>query len=108
MAKKEGNNQWLSRAPKIPSVKICWKVSCLDFWDQDYLPKSQNNLCGLILVSFGATDGHFEGKTPWEFQEEVWMLHGNAPAHRTLATHKKLAYLGFYCLDHAPYSPDMA
>ena len=27
---------------------------------------------------------------------------------RTLATQKKLAYLGFQCLDHPPYSPDLA
>jgi histone-lysine N-methyltransferase SETMAR len=25
-----------------------------------------------------------------------------------LATQKKLAYLGFHCLDHPPYSPDLA
>jgi len=35
-------------------------------------------------------------------------LHDNAPAHRALATQKKLPYLGFQCLDHPPYSPDMA
>jgi histone-lysine N-methyltransferase SETMAR len=35
-------------------------------------------------------------------------LHDNAPAHRTLATQKKLAYLGFQCPDHPPYSPDLA
>ena len=35
-------------------------------------------------------------------------LHDNAPAHRALATQKKLAYLGFQCLDHPPYSPDLA
>jgi len=35
-------------------------------------------------------------------------LHDNAPAHRVLATQKKLAYLGFQCLDHPPYSPDLA
>ena len=35
-------------------------------------------------------------------------MHDNAPAHRALATHKKLAYLGFQCLDHPPYSPDLA
>jgi len=34
--------------------------------------------------------------------------HDNAPAHRALATRKKLAYLGFQCLDHPPYSPDLA
>jgi len=35
-------------------------------------------------------------------------LHDNAPAHRALATQKKLAYFGFQCLDHPPYSPDLA
>jgi histone-lysine N-methyltransferase SETMAR len=35
-------------------------------------------------------------------------LHENAPAHRALATQKKLAYLGFQCLDRPPYSPDLA
>ena len=35
-------------------------------------------------------------------------FHDNAPAHRALATQKKLAYLGFQRLDHPPYSPDLA
>ena len=38
----------------------------------------------------------------------VLFLHDNAPAHRALATQKKLAYLGFQCLDHPPYSRDLA
>ena len=38
----------------------------------------------------------------------VLFLRDNAPAHRALATQKKLAYLGFQCLDHPPYSPDLA
>ena len=38
----------------------------------------------------------------------VLFLHDSAPAHRALATQKKLAYLGFQCLDHPPYSPDLA
>ena len=37
----------------------------------------------------------------------VLFLHDNASAHRTLATQKKLAYLGVQCLDHPPYSPDL-
>ena len=35
-------------------------------------------------------------------------MHDNAPAHRALAAQKKLAYLRFQCLDHQPYSPDLA
>jgi len=38
----------------------------------------------------------------------VLFLHDNAPAHRALATQKKLAYLAFQYLDHPPYSPDPA
>jgi histone-lysine N-methyltransferase SETMAR len=38
----------------------------------------------------------------------VLFLHDNAPAHRALATQKKLAYLGIHCLDHPPYSRDWA
>ena len=34
-------------------------------------------------------------------------LHDNAPAHQALATQKKLAYLGFQCLDQPPYSSDL-
>ena len=35
-------------------------------------------------------------------------LYDNAPAHRTLITQKKLAYLGFKYRGHPPYSPDLA
>ena len=31
-------------------------------------------------------------------------MHNNVLAHQALATEKKLAYLGFQCLDHPPYS----
>jgi len=38
----------------------------------------------------------------------VLFLHDNVLAPRALATQKKLAYLGFQCLNHPPYSPDLA
>jgi len=41
------------------------------------------------------------------FIKLVLLFHDNAPAHRSLATQKKLSYLGFHCLDHPPYSPDL-
>ena len=42
-----------------------------------------------------------------KFTKGVLFLHDNAAARRVLATQKKLAYLGFQCLDHPPYSPDL-
>jgi len=42
------------------------------------------------------------------FTKVVLFLHDNAPAHQALATQKKLAYLGFQCLDHPLYSPNLA
>ena len=44
---------------------------------------------------------------PWEGHQGVLFSHNNAPAHWALATYKKLAYLGFQCLDCPPYSPDL-
>jgi hypothetical protein len=35
-------------------------------------------------------------------------LHDNVPAHRALAIQTKLAFLGFQCLNHPSYSPDLA
>jgi len=43
-----------------------------------------------------------------KFTKGILFLHDNAPAHRALATQEKLAYLGFQCLDHPPYSPNLA
>jgi len=50
----------------------------------------------------------FKKKCHRKATKGVLFLHYNAPAHWALATQKKLAYLGFQCLDHSPYSPDLA
>jgi histone-lysine N-methyltransferase SETMAR len=60
--------------------------------------KGPNYQRGVLLISAGAIEGHFEGKTPREGHQEGLVL----------ATQKKLAYLGLQCLDHPPYSPDLA
>jgi histone-lysine N-methyltransferase SETMAR len=38
----------------------------------------------------------------------VLFLYENSLTYRALATQKKPTYLGFHCLDHPPYSPDLA
>ena len=104
------------RPQKIPSVKIRWKSSRLDFLGSRRHPphwlssKGPNYQRGVLLISAGAIEEHFEGKTPRgrKVTKGVLFLHETAPAHRALATQKKLAYLGFHCLDHPPYSLDLA
>ena len=52
--------------------------------------------------------GFLKEKRRGKVAKGVLFLHGNAPAHRVLATQKKLPYLGFQCLDHPPYFPDLS
>ena len=65
---------------------------------------------GVLLISAGATEEYFEGKTPrgGKVTKGFLFLHFIAPAHRALASQKELAYLGFQYLDHLPYSPNLA
>ena len=48
---------------------------------------------------------HFEGRRHRKVTKGVLFLHYNAPVHRALATRQ---HLGFQCLGHPPYSPDLA
>ena len=118
MTRRKSNNQWSGGiaahpAPKIPSAKIRWKVLASIFWDQDgiilldYLPKGQTinaEYYSSLLVKFKKI---LKEKRCGKFNKGVLFLHDNVAAHRALATQKKLAYLGFQCLDHSRYSPDL-
>ena len=121
MTRRQSNNQWTGGitaahpAPKKFRVqKSAGKVLASIFWDQngiliDYLPKGQTinaEYHSSLLVQL--KDILKERGRPREVTKGVLFLHDNAPAHRALATLKKLAYLGFQCLDHPPYSPDLA
>ena len=77
MTRRQNNNQWSGDiaaylAPKIPSAKIRWKISRLDCLGSRRRPphwfssKGANYQRGVLLISVGATEGYFEGKTPWK------------------------------------------
>ena len=115
MTRRQSNNQWsggiaADLAQKIPSAKIRWKI----FWDQDgilhadYLLKGQTinaEYCSSLLVQLKDI---LKAKSRGKVTKGALFLRDNAPANRALATQKKLTYLGFQCLDHPPYSPDLA
>ena len=74
----------------------------------DYLPKGQtinSEYYSFLLVQLKDI---LKEKRCGKITKGVLFSHNNAPAHWALATQKKLAYLGFQCLDHPPYSPDLA
>jgi len=77
MTRRQSNNQWSGGiaahpTPKIPSVKIRWNSSRLDFLGSRRHPphssssKGPNYQRGVLLISAGTIEGHFEGKTPRE------------------------------------------
>ena len=121
MNRRQSNNQWSGdiSAHPVPENSEC-KNPLEKFSPRFFGIKKASSLQiifqranyqrEVLLTSAGAIEGHFEGKTPsrGKVTKGALFLHDNAPAHRALATQKKLAYLGFQCLDHPPYSPDLA
>jgi len=97
------------RPQKIPSAKIRWKISHLDFLGSrrhppiDYLPKGQTINAEYYSSLLVQLKDILKEKRSGKVTKGVLFLHDNAPAHRAIATQKKLAYLGFQYLD----SPDL-
>jgi len=119
MTRRQSNNQWSGgvAAHPIPKNSECKnpleKFSLRFFWDQGgilqlIISKGPNYQCGVLLISAGAIEGHFEGKTPREGHQGGLVLARQYPGSPALATQKKLADLGFQYLDHPPYSPNLA
>jgi len=119
MTRRQNNNQWSGGivahpAPKYSECKNPQENSRLDFSGSRRRPphwlssKGPNYQRGVLLISAGAIEGHFERKTPRRFHLGVLFLHDNVPSHRALATQKRLVYLGSQYLDHPTYSPHLA
>ena len=101
-------------AKKLRVQKSAGKFLASTFWDQDrilltdYLPNGQTINAEYYSSLLVQMKDILKEKRRGKVTKGVLFLHDNASAHRTLATQKKLAYLGFQCLDHPPYSPDLA
>jgi len=94
--------------------KYAGKVLASIFWDQDgillidYHPKGQTINAEYYSFLLVQLKNILKEKRREMSTKVVLSLHNNVPAHRTLATQKKLAYLAFQFLDHQPYSPYLA
>jgi len=73
------------RPKKFRVQKSARKVLASIVWDQDgillidYLPRGQTYQRGVLLVSAGASEGHFEGKTPGEGYQGSLVLARQCP-----------------------------
>jgi len=74
----------------------------------DYLPKGQTINTGYYSSLLVQLKDILKEKRGRKFTKGVLFFHNSALAHQAPATQKKLAYLGFQCLNHPPYSPDLA
>ena len=94
--------------------KSAGKFLALIFLDQDsilltdYLLKGQTINAEYYSSLLVQLKDILKEKCYGKVTKGVLFLHDNAPAHWALATQKKLAYLDFQCVDHPPYSPDLA
>ena len=74
----------------------------------DYLPKIHTINAEYYSSLLVQLNDILKEKRSGKVTKGVLFLHDTVPAHWALATQKKLAYLGFQCLDHLPNSPDLA
>ena len=119
MTRRKSNNQWSGGiaahpAPKNSECKsLLEKFSPRFFGSRRHYPHWLSSKGPTINTVYYSSllvqlKGILKEKRCGKFAKGVLFLHDNAPAHRALATQTKLAYLGFQCLDHLPYSPDLA
>jgi len=94
--------------------KSTGKVLASILWDQggillfDYLPKGQIINAEYYSSLLVQLKDILKEKCYRKVTKGVLFFNDNAPAHWALATQKKLAYLGFQCLDHPSCSLDLS
>jgi histone-lysine N-methyltransferase SETMAR len=74
----------------------------------DYLPKGQTISTEYYLSLLAQLKYILREKCHRKVTKGFLFLRDSVPAHRELTSQKKLAYMGLRCLDHPPFSPDLA
>jgi len=116
MSPRQSNNQWSGGIAAHPTRKHSECKNLLEKFSSrffeingilliDYLPKGQTINAEYYSSLLVQLKNILKEKHHGKVTKGVLFLHDNAPAHRELATQKKLAYLGFHCVDHQHCSP---
>jgi len=112
---KQQSTEWRHsgspRPKKFRVQKSTGKIFASIFWDQDgfllidCLPNGQTINAEHYSSLLVQLKDILKEKRRGKVTKGVLFLHDNAPAHRALATQKKMAYLGVQYRDHPPNSP---
>jgi len=104
--RRQSNSQWIGviadhPAPKFPSAKIRWEIFRLDFLGPRRHPphwlssKGPNYQRGVLLISAGAIERHFEGRTPQEVHQGCLVLARLRPGSPGTCNPVETGLLGF-------------
>ena len=105
MTRRQSINQWNSSITAHPAPKNSECKNPLEKFSPRILQTINAEYYSSLLVQMKDI---LKEKCRGKVTKRVLFLHDNAPAHQALATQMKLVYLGFQCLAHPPYSPDLA
>jgi len=121
MTRRQSNNQWSGRIAAHPTPKkfrvqkSVGKVLASIFWDQDgillidYFPEGQTintEYYSSLLVQL--KDILKEKRGPREGHQGGLVLARQCPSSPGTCNPEETGLLGFQCLDHQSYSPDLA
>ena len=111
MTRRQSNNQWSGGIAAQPAPKNSECKNPLEKFSPRFLlgiKIASSSLITFQRAKLSKQSINLKEKRRGKVTKGVLFLHDNAPAHRALATQKKLAYVDFQCLDYPPYSPDLA
>jgi len=109
--KQQSMEWWHSSSPRPKKFRVQKSIGKVLEKRQHplhYLPKGQTINVEYYWSLLVRLKDILKVKCSRKVTKGVLFLHNNALSHWSLATQKKLVCLGFQCLDHPPYSPDLA
>jgi len=120
ITRRQNKNQWINGIAAHPAPKYSECKNPLEKFSSRFFGIKTASSSLIIFLRDNTINAEYyssllvqlkdilKEKRRGKFTKVVLFLHDNNPAHRALATRKKLAYLGFHYLYHPLCSPDLA
>jgi histone-lysine N-methyltransferase SETMAR len=115
---KQQSSQWLPRGDPPPlkskAAPSMGKRMASVFWDTrgiillEWLPERQTINSDYYISLLTKLKSAIKEQRRGKWMKGVWLQHDNARPHTSAITSAAIKELGFKCLPHPPYSPDLA